>query len=83
MKTLGKKKYGLTLEDIRNLQAVKELKIEVEKEKIKDSFRTQKTEAEESADLFSSIWNSSLQVMITASSVIETIDSIKNLFNKF
>lgn len=83
MKTLGKKKCLLTLEDIRILQAVNELKIEIEKEKLKNSFRPSKTKDEEPDDLFSSIWNSSLQVMTTASSLIETIASIKKTFNKF
>lgn len=83
MKTPGKKKCGLTLDEIRVRQAVNELKIEIEKGKLKNSFLHQKTEVEESDDLFSSIWDSSLQVMTTASSVIETIGSIKNLLNKF
>lgn len=83
MKTLGKKKCLLTLEDIRILQAVNELKIEIEKEKLKNSFRPSKTKDEEPYDLFRSIWNSSLQVMTTASSLIETIASIKKTFNKF
>lgn len=83
MKTPGKKKCGLTLDEIRVRQAVNELKIEIEKEKLKNSFLPPKKEAEESDDLFSSIWDSSLQVMTTASSVIETIGSIKNLLNKF
>lgn len=83
MKTSGKKECWLTLEEIRVRQAVNELKIEIEKEKLKNSFRPKTTEDEESDNLFSSILNSSLQVMTTASSVIETIGSIKNLFNKF
>lgn len=83
MKTSGKKKCGLTLEDIRVRQAINELKIEIEKEKLRNAFRPKKTEDEECDDLFSSILSSSLQVMTTASSVIETIGSIKNLFNKF
>lgn len=83
MNTSGKKKCRLTLDDIRVCQAVNKLKIEIEEEKLRNSFRSPKTEAEESDDLFSAIWNSSLQVMTTASSVIETIGSIKNLFNKF